>query len=337
MRITNTTIARNYTNNLNRNLSQLNTANMRVTSTRKFMSMSEDTAAGVRAMKVRRNLDQLTSYMDNAKTVEGKLGAAEDNMLQISTLSNEAYALFVSGVNGDKGFEDKKIVAEQLKQIQKSMLATANAKYADNYLFGGTNASEAPFTLDAGGELLYNGMKVSDIDPNSTNLAIAAASKALLNDAAHVDIGMGLQMNGQEVVGNSAFESTLVGIKMFGYGTDADGNDLNIYNKIGEMIDMLENDPSNTDRGGKIMEQYKQVSINVNIQVTDLGAKQEYLEFMLDRMDLEAINLKERQNNIEIIDPAEAIMDWQMQQYVYNAALQMGSRLLQPSLFNYMG
>ena len=47
-------------------------------------------------------------------------------------------------------------------------------------------------------------------------------------------------------------------------------------------------------------------------------------------------NLTERINSIEYVDSAEAILDYQMQKYTYQAALQMGTQILQPTFLDFM-
>jgi len=44
------------------------------------------------------------------------------------------------------------------------------------------------------------------------------------------------------------------------------------------------------------------------------------------------LHLLERQQQLEIRPPEEAIIDFKMQEFIYNATLQMGQRLLQPTL-----
>ena len=321
MRIANSMIARNYTNNLNSSLSRLNAYNMRVTTQRRFSSMAEDTASGVRAMKVRRTLAQTTVYKETAQMLNGKLSAAETNLMQMSALSREVIGEFVSGISEEKGPAEREVIAENLRKVRDSMLGIMNAQYSDLYLFGGTRTTERPFTLDTAGDLLYNGTSIKDMTP--------AEYDAFVKDAAHVDLGLGLTMSGQDIQGNSAFKSTMSGVEVFGHGEN------NIYIKLSQMIDALENNTSIVD-SGKLLDEFKDIAADVNVQLTQLGANTQYLDTTIDRLDTESISLKERQNTIEIIDPAEAIMDFKMQEYVYNAALQMGNRLLQPTLFSFL-
>jgi flagellar hook-associated protein 3 FlgL len=57
---------------------------------------------------------------------------------------------------------------------------------------------------------------------------------------------------------------------------------------------------------------------------------------MAERLEDQDFNLQERQVDVEGIDPAEAIINFETQKFAYNAALQMGARIIQPSIFDFM-
>ena len=87
MRITNHSVVRNYNKTLDYNRNLLNKYSNQIISGRKFNTMSEDTASGVRAMQVRRNLSRIEAYLDNAKAAKSQLTSAETTLMQISNLT----------------------------------------------------------------------------------------------------------------------------------------------------------------------------------------------------------------------------------------------------------
>lgn len=330
MRVANSTVARNYTTNLNKNLASLVGANYKVASGRKFNSMAEDTATGVRALGVRRNLAQLSSYLDNAKNSQAKFDSAEKAIGQISELAQDVYARFNYALNGTNGKDERDIIANEFERLQEEILTSSNGQYADRYMFGGTNTQSRPFSVNADGELMYNGERVKDIDRSDPNGKYAE----ILNDAGYVDIGLGLTMQGNSnnVVTNSAFKHTINGLDFMGTG------DNNIYDTITEIVTALRDpnfDPG-SQKNGDLLDKIKNLSNEATLVRTKMGADAQYLEFTVTRLDTEQDNLITRQDDLEFADPSEAIMDFNMQQYVYNAALQMGSKLLQPTIFNFI-
>lgn len=314
---------------MNNNLARLNSASSKVYTGRKFSSMAENTSLGVRAMGVRRSLAQITGYMDNAKDAQNKFDTAEKLIGQVSDISKDIYARFNYALNGTNGADEREIVANEFERLQQEILTSANGQYADRYLFGGTNTGSRPFTVNDAGELMYNGERVKDISKNDP----AGKYDDLLNDAAYVDVGLGLTMQGNsnDVVANSAFKNTINGLDFMGTGEN------NLYDTVTELINALRTQPFDNDLGSKLLTKIQDVGNNVNLVRTKMGADTQYLEYTVSRLETEEDNLIARQQELEIVDPYQAIMDMEMQNYVYTAALQMGSRILQPTIFSFLG
>lgn len=327
MRITNPTISRNYTSNLNKNLQRLNRDFNKVQTGRGYMKMAEDTATAVRAMNVRRNMSKVESYIDNTKTTQSTFSAAETNLLQISSLTQGVRELYTS-VSGDKSEDELKIIATQLGKYREEILTLANGQFADRYLFGGTNTNSPPFAFNVNNKLTYNGVPVEDIEKSSGEYDY------LFNDAAYVDLGLGMTMKGgiqdQDVIENSAFKNTLVGIDFLGFGPD------NIVDTIQDMIDSISSGSYNVETHGKLLNSFIETAEGIGVAITNIGADSQYLDFTLSRLEDQQYNLTERQDTLEFADPYESITNWEMSDYVYNAALQMGSRLLQSTLFDFI-
>ena len=81
---------------------------------------------------------------------------------------------------------------------------------------------------------------------------------------------------------------------------------------------------------------FSKTADNVLNSLTVIGAKSSYLNFMSDRLDAQELNLQDLQTSVEGADSAATIVDYTAQQLAYNAALKMGTSLLQPSIFDYM-
>lgn len=326
MRIANQTVARNYTRNLNRNQSLLVKNLNRVQTGRRFDDMSEAPSSAIRAMQVRRNLSRIEGYIDNTKAAQGQLKSAEGNLQQMSDLAKEVHERFVQGMTDSSDADAREALAKNIEALRDEILSLANGRYSDRYLFGGTNTTSTPFTIDeATGKLLYNGFDVSTIDPTS--------HPALFEDTSYIEIGLGVKFNpddSQLVDPNSAFKITINGLDFMGYGEN------NLYQNMTDMINMLRGDVYDKEEAGRLLNKFLDNSNKIALSMTEIGADSQYLDFTLSRLESEQLNLTERQETLEIIDPAEAILDLKMQEYIYNAALQMGQKLLQPTLFNFI-
>jgi flagellin-like hook-associated protein FlgL len=374
-------MSRNYSTNLNKNLERLNKANYEVaTSGRKIFQMSDDTATGLRAMKVRRSIDQLKSFQDNATNTKVKMDSAEKVVGTIAELATKVYERFNFALNDTNGETDREIIAQEFRKLQEEIVTSGNSQFAARYLFGGTNTMSPPFSIyqdpavgdpenpagtggdptDPGyippykpagedhGKLMYNNVLLKDIpgviDPDTG----VAPYQYMLDDAAYADVGLGLAMDGetQNVNTNTAVKTTINGVNIMGAGED------NLYDTVTKLINWLEGEPTyvagsdppevehrpyDNEYGGELLDLIRSKADEINMERTRLGSESQYLEFTVSRLDTEYDNLVVKQDGLEFNEPSESIMKFTMQQYVYNASLQMGSRLLQNSLFDYMG
>jgi flagellar hook-associated protein 3 FlgL len=76
--------------------------------------------------------------------------------------------------------------------------------------------------------------------------------------------------------------------------------------------------------------------MEVIYNITEVGSKASYLDFMTSRYETRTLDLQERQVDVEGADPASTIIKYKSQEVAYNAALQMGTKIIQPSIFDFM-
>ncbi len=72
------------------------------------------------------------------------------------------------------------------------------------------------------------------------------------------------------------------------------------------------------------------------VEIADMGCNEEFIDFNISRLTIRDENLAERQNDLEIIDPAKQITLWKQYEAMYNACLQMSSSVVPQSIFDYI-
>ena len=332
MRITNRMITSKYVRSLNQISSDLNRLNNKVTSGRSFTKASENTSAAIRAYQLRRDMGKSEGFMTNIQHAETTLRNSESSIMHIQELVQNAQTKIIQGVNGTQSESERKIIATELRNIQDQMLQTLNGSSSDMYYFGGTNTTEKPFTLDTDGKLMYNGTQLYSLTSGPAN--------DLLADSRFVDIGLNVRVDATgQIDSTSVFKYSIPGLQITGYGEeDINGEFIsrNLYDLIGRMATELESSTYNSDMADKLLGKLQQTSPKVVHALTDVGAKTSYLEFITDRLETKEFNDQERQMKLEAADPAETIIYFKSQEAAYNAALQMGTKIIQPSIFDYM-
>ncbi|MDW5300101.1 MAG: flagellar hook-associated protein FlgL [Sedimentibacter sp.] len=334
MRITTSMMSSKYIKNLNKSESDMNYLNEQVSTGRKFFKGSEDPVSAIKAYKLRREYRSTEIYDTNISDVDSFLTTAETNLTEISDNLETVYTSYLKGINGTMSSDDREIIAKELENLQNSILTSLNAKFADRYVFGGTSKDEIPFTVDeATGELFFKGVNVNSGDMTTLN--------QLSDEVINIDIGLGMTFDeGGKLNQDTVFNMSMSGINFMGYGSSIDENGENIpnnlYTLVGKIKDKLKSSDFSIENITPYIEEYEDQKKQVLVSITDIGAKTNYLDFLKVRNEDNQFNINEKLVDVEEIDSAEAIIDFKMQEYSYNAALSMGNKILQNSFIDFM-
>lgn len=321
MRITQKNLTRAYLSGLNRNISQLSKSNERLSSGKRINKVSDNVTDAQKALKVRNQLRNNEQFVRNIQSIQNEISAQESSAMQMNEILIDVKELLVkagSGVNSDS---DKLIIANEISQLNKSILQLVNVKTSDRYTFSGLN-NEAPIQVDASGNVLFNGVNVDDI-----------LETDLDNDSIFIDIGIGLKFDTQ-VDQSSVVQLNTSAIHLLGYGKNGNGTPNNLVSLLNKVVsDLKVGDVS------QISEYQKQLSKSVDrvlVQVTDIGTRYAYLENSISRLENEKLNLTDQQNHLESIDYEEETILNKSYDMAYQISLQLGSKVLPLSIFDFM-
>ena len=342
MRITTNAILINYNKNLSTSMKNLDTMRNRVMTQRKYMSTAEDPSSALRATSLERKYAKNNDYLDTVEDIQSHQNAQEDSAMQISNIALVLAKQYgIEGMNGTNlSKETRQTYADAWRGAQQSMLLSLNATYGDEYVFGGSDAKNVPFTLEEvnGKQVLkYRGEDVTNGDPK--------VLEALSKDSHFIDLGFGLDVTNVTPPNNSgqysidpatAFNTSLPGINLVGYGQDADKDPKNMVLLAGMVADELEKEPFDYDRYKELVGKFEDGRNDLLSEVTILGTQTEFLTTTKERLENNKIQIAEDYDNVVNVDMAEAIMDFSWAQYVYNASLKVGNNILTPSFIDFM-
>ncbi len=321
MRLTDNMITGNYLKSLNRNMQDLSDLNIKVAAGRKYMKMSEDPASAVKAFDVRKDLTRIDLYTSTLNDSQALLDEAETSLSSISETASNALTQITQGTNGSLSEADRQAVANTLRSFQQMVLGAANVKASDRFVFGGAGFGSTPFTLDASGNLLYNG---ENVDTGTFSA-----------EHRYVDIGIGLTVSsGGAVSSQTALDVAYSGADLLGTGVDANGLPNNLYNLLGDIADKIESgDLTNLK---PYTDKLEDRSDEIRMQYVAIGEKSNYISFFTDRLASEKITSIAKQTDLEGLSIEEGAIMFAEQENMYNACLQMGTKILQPSLLDYL-
>lgn len=344
MRITSGMMINKYTRQLSSLETNLNDSTTKVSSGNALSKFSDNTTASVRAYKIRSSLSKVDNYQQNISQADTYLTDAESALSNMEDIYKYSMEKIVQGQNSSQSANERSIIATELRSLQKELLATLNTNVTGTYLFGGTNTDTEPFALDVNGNLTYNGYTLNDLTSATLTPSGDPAIDYLTSDSRYLDLGLNLQFDGSgDLVKSTAFDYSIQGINIVGYGSstvtiDGVATSLpnNLYDLLGKIADALEAPDYAYETVDTLYEQFQTGSSGISQNLTTVGAKQNYLEFMTDRYTTQDLNLNEKQSDVEDVDLASAIIEYKTNEVAYNAALQMSASVLHKSIFDYM-
>ena len=310
MRVTNGMMTASFLNDLYKANEKFLKYSRQFSSNKRILRPSDDPIGTTRSIRIRNEIAQLEQFTSNVKDAKTYLTQAETALQQIddkiymrlTTLSEQA----LDGVM-DKD-QNLKSIADEVRQLRDELVNIANTRCAGDYIFGGFNTTKEPFAAN-GASLTYNGLDIingstADFEDEKNSTLIFKLSN------------------------NVSFDVGYTGIDLMGTGED------NLYNVMTQFIDELES--GNFSNSGNFVEKFRLGQNHILALEADIGAKQNRLDYMLERYEDDSLNYEERRMDIEDIDQAEVISKMQLAETLYQATLQANSMILQPTLLNYL-
>ena len=329
MRITTSMIMRNYRTSLNATMVDLERTRKQVETGRRFSEAYEDPASAAKGAILEQRFARNADYLNSAQNAQTWLDSQEDVLNQLNTIAvtvHEDYA--PSALTDTSGAAGRRAYASTLREMQKSMIHALNTKYGDSYVMAGSDGKNPPFSLDDDGNVLYRGVNVTTGDPTKLN--------KYANDTTYIDLGFGLTIDGTGTVSpSSALDTALPGISAVGYG-ETDGISNNLMVLMGNMADLLEEDTFDAEQFEKCWMRFADKADELQDQFTKIGAKGKLLTSTISKLETEKENIEKQYKDTMGIDTAKAITDYSYANYVYNAALKVGTSILTPSLLDFM-
>jgi flagellar hook-associated protein 3 FlgL len=142
----------NYVINLTASLDQSTAAEETLTSELssglRVASLADDPVAVAQSTLLGSSIAEDDTFVQTASNEASRLQVADSTLGEVVTQITSAISTAVSGSNGTLNASDIASVAQKLSGIRDQVLSLANTSYQGQYLFGGSQGSTPPFTLD---------------------------------------------------------------------------------------------------------------------------------------------------------------------------------------------
>ncbi len=296
-RITSSMIHRGVLADLNEIATKVSRTQLKMSSGKEILRPSDDPFGTGRALTLRAELDGLGQYRRNAADAEGWTTASDTALGTIGDIAQRARELLLRGGTGTTAATERTKIAGEIDQLIAAAKDTGNSNYAGRSLFAGTATATKPY---------------------------GPASDAYLGDGGDIvrSIGPGVAViistRGSDVLGDGA-----------------DGKLLNTLRDIASHL------RGATPADDAALRSTDVVAIDRAIDgVLDARAQVGAVANRVSSADDRLAELEENARGLlsktEDADMAATIVDYSMQQSVYQSALRAGAGIVQTSLLDFL-
>jgi flagellar hook-associated protein 3 FlgL len=296
-RITSSMISRGVLTDLNDVSTRMSQTQRKMSSGKEITRPSDDPFGTGRALSLRTELDGIGQYRRNATDAEGWTAATDTALRTIGDITQTARELLVRGANGTLSASERGQMANQIDQWIGDAKDVGNTSFEGRSLFAGTATTTKPY---------------------------GTASDAYLGDGGDIvrSIGPGVAVivnaRGSDVLGGGADGKLLNTLR-----------DISAHLRGGSAADLA------ALSGGDLVAIDRSFDgiLTAQAQVGSIANRLETADSRLSELE---INAKTLLSQTEDADMAATIVDYSMQQAVYQSALRAGAGIVQASLMDFL-
>ncbi len=289
--------------NIEDRMKQIAESQDQVASGRRVSEPSDDPAAAGELLRLHSEINRLEQYKRNIESGLSHLGATENALEAIRDVTIRARSLAVEGSNDVIDADGRRAIAEEVDQLLRELVSTANRKFGNRYIFGGTEIRQTPYQSVEG----ENGW-LEQVVPQ------------FQESQSRIELLFG---EGERV------ETSLTAQDTFNFG---DGENL-----FGILFDLRQALTDNDGQAvGDILPRLDDALEALNGVTAMVGARINTANHMLDQSEDRNITLTDRIGDLGDVDIVEAMTRLNEDMVSYELALRMSAEAIQPSLVNFV-
>lgn len=310
-RVTQRSVAAHSLAGLQGNLTRVASLQQKLSSGRQISRPSDSPSGTSAALQFRVDIKRNAQWSRNADDGLGWLGALDNTLTGMNTSVQKVRELTLQGMStGSVDQSAREALATEVDQLRQALVAQANTAYLGRPVFAGTTA----------GAVAYDDLDVIDADGNPSKLAVFRGN---------VEPVM------RTVAANSAVRVDLPGPDAFGTATTdpAAPAQADLFATLTKIARDLRLDPSLLGNDLTTLDGQQKMIQN---KLSDVGARYNRLEKARQGADDRGLDATNSLANVESIDLPETIMQLEMANVAYQAALGATAKAIQPSLMDFL-
>ena len=296
-RITQRTVSTTLMHGLQSNLSRMQKLQEQLSSGKQVSRPSDSPVQTVEAMQFRAGIRRTEQYVRNADDGLALLGTADSALTEGLGMTRRVRELVLGGMNATVAADGRNAVAAELRTLREGLLGVANTRYLDRPVFGGNTRGSSAFDPTSGA---FVG------DTGAISRTVGPATQVTVN---------------------------ISGPQAFG----ADGDAAQVFDLVERLAVALETGGPGMQSAldGGLVDLDKAIDSMINA-LGQVGARFNRVEATRNAAEGQLLALTSSLSEAEDIDLPRTIVDLQMQEVAYKAALSATARVVQPSLLDFL-
>jgi flagellar hook-associated protein 3 FlgL len=343
--------------NLNKNMERLAKSQAQMTTQSKIQTPSDDPVIATRAIKYRNYVATTEQYKKNVDDANSWQKITETALSDLGDVVKQVRDLTVQAANDTLTDEDRAQIRTGVQQLKEQAIQIMNTDYAGRYVFAGFATDQPPYetqTVTIGGttmdKVTFKGLYANLGGPVSAALsdadieAFCQANSAQMyqggiKQSIKYNVGYGNQVTvnveGQDVIGQQSgsnlfdtLDKLLLGLdgetayKTADVDTTTAPATVTVSTGTFDLDDVLADIDNDLDR--------------LQTARSSLGARMNYVDMTSSRLTSNETTYTELMSNNEDVDVAEASMEVSSAEYVYEASLTVGAKVISKSLVDFI-
>jgi flagellar hook-associated protein 3 FlgL len=297
VRFTNDILSRQTLFDLQGITDKLSKTQQQLSSGKRITAAEDDPYGSGRAVSLRNDLADIQQYQVNINDASAWAQQTDSSLGNVTDLLQRARELTVQAANGTQNQASLNAISSEMTQIKASLLAEANSTYNGRYIFSGTATNVAPYPSNA-----YAGTALP------VQRLIAPGEIVKVNQDGPAAFGV-------QAVGPPATK--------------------NVFDVMDDVIGALTAGNMSVLQTTALTELDGSFTTALNARTT-VGAISNRLDTQRTRMSGQELSVTDLLSKTEDADMAKTLITYSQTQTAYQAALQAGAKIIQPTLMDFL-
>lgn len=322
MRVTNSSMMANQMYDNQQNLQRMNKLNEQINTSKLVNRVSDDPHKAVKIMRLNNEIKYTEKYNYNIDETVGWMNNTDSSLEELGTILGDVKEAILKIGNGTYSENEFKAIHAEVNEKIKELGEIFNTTHGGRYMFGGSNVDDAPMKVDLTGDF----PKLSINNGNKDNL------NADISDGTSIDYNISAkEIFSEDGKGNYNDPNT---------DPNTEPKYIKLINDISETMNKIANGTDVEENRKKLLGDMKEgldEFFNRSVDTrTTFGVRVKTAEKLKEFNDENILNMKGVLSLDQDVDHVEKFIELKSAELIYQASIQVSSKLIQPTILDYL-